>query len=166
MDQVAGSSRLLRELNEAAALRHLLVRGPLTRGDPRALNGLAKPTTSDVLGRLRDAGLVKVVGRTSGGPGPGADVYGIEPDAAHGGASSVRARSLATAVCDLTGEVRARTEIEVDFERTDPVRAVRDALRATCRRARIPLRRIDHVRLGGAGSGHGGAGPPGGGPAC
>src|SRR2546423_9513248 len=68
VDQLAGSSRLLRAINETAALGHLLERGPLTRGDLRELTGLAKPTTSDVLRRLQDAGLAKVVGRTSGGP--------------------------------------------------------------------------------------------------
>src|SRR3954463_15215130 len=106
MDQLAGSagsSRLLREINEAAALGHLLERGPLTRGDLRELTGLAKPTTSDVLRRLQDAGLAKVVGRTSGGPGPNAEVYAVNPDAASMAAVSVRARdsSIATAVCDL-----------------------------------------------------------------
>lgn len=154
MDQQAGSSRLLREINEAAALRHLLARGPLTRGDLRELTGLAKPTTSDVMRRLQDAGLAKVVGRTSGGPGPNADIYAVNPDAAYAAAVSLRARSLVTAVCDLTGEVRARTETPVDFARTDPVQAVRDAVAATARQARIPLRRLDHVQLGVPGSVH------------
>jgi predicted NBD/HSP70 family sugar kinase len=154
VDQQAGSSRLLREINEAAALRHLLARGPLTRGDLRELTGLAKPTTSDVMRRLQDAGLAKVVGRTSGGPGPNADIYAVNPDAAYAAAVSLRARSLVTAVCDLTGEVRARTETPVDFARTDPVQAVRDAVAATARQARIPLRRLDHVQLGVPGSVH------------
>jgi predicted NBD/HSP70 family sugar kinase len=154
MDQPAGSSRLLREINEAAALRHLLERGPLTRGDLRELTGLAKPTTSDVMRRLQDAGLAKVVGRTSGGPGPNADIYAVDPDAAYAAAVSLRARSLVTAVCDLTGEVRARTETPVDFAGTDPVQAVRDAVAATAKQARIPLRRLDHVQLGVPGSVH------------
>jgi predicted NBD/HSP70 family sugar kinase len=154
MDQLAGSSRLLREINETAALRHLLERGPLTRGDLRELTGLAKPTISDVMRRLEDAGLAKVVGRTSGGPGPNADIYAVNPDAAYAAAVSLRASSLATAVCDLTGEVRARTETTVDFGATDPVRAVRDAVAATCKQARIPLHRIDHVQLAVPGSVH------------
>ncbi|HEV8562258.1 MAG TPA: ROK family protein [Actinophytocola sp.] len=155
MDQLAGSSRLLRAINETAALGHLLERGPLTRGDLRELTGLAKPTTSDVLRRLQDAGLAKVVGRTSGGPGPNAEVYAVNPDAAYTAALSVRARdlSLATAVCDLAGTVRARREITVDAQPADdPVGAVADAVQAACRHARIPLRRLDHVQIGVPGS--------------
>lgn len=154
MDQLAGSSRLLREINEAAALRHLLERGPLTRGELRELTGLAKPTTSDVMRRLQEAGLAKVVGRTSGGPGPNADVYAVNPEAAYAAAVSLRQNGLVTAVCDLAGEIRARTETPVDFDRTDPVVAVRDAVQACCRQARVSVRRIDHVQLGVPGSVH------------
>jgi predicted NBD/HSP70 family sugar kinase len=145
---------LLRAINETAALGHLLERGPLTRGDLRELTGLAKPTTSDVLRRLQDAGLAKVVGRTSGGPGPNAEVYAVNPDAAYMAAVSVRARdfSIAAAVCDLTGAVRARREISVDDQAGDPVQAVADAVHAACRQARLPMRRLDHVQLGVPGS--------------
>jgi predicted NBD/HSP70 family sugar kinase len=150
VDQVAGSSRLLRAINETAALGHLLERGPLTRGELRELTGLAKPTTSDVLRRLQEAGLAKVVGRTSGGPGPNAEVYAVNPDAAYMAAISVRARdlSLATAVCDLTGTVRARREAPIDAGADDPVQAVAEAVQATCKQARVPVRRLDHVQLG------------------
>jgi predicted NBD/HSP70 family sugar kinase len=149
VDQVAGSSRLLRAINETAALGHLLERGPLTRGELRELTGLAKPTTSDVLRRLQEAGLAKVVGRTSGGPGPNAEVYAVNPDAAYMAAISVRARdlSLATAVCDLTGTVRARRETRLD-DTGDPVQAVAEAVQAACRQARVPVRSLDHVQLG------------------
>lgn len=154
MDQLAGSSRLLRAINETAALGHLLERGPLTRGDLRELTGLAKPTTSDVLRRLQDAGLAKVVGRTSGGPGPNAEVYAVNPDAAYTAALSIRARdcSIATAVCDLTGTVRSRRESPVDTQPDNPVQAVAEAIQAACRQARIPLRRLDHVHVGVPGS--------------
>ncbi|NUR50778.1 MAG: MarR family transcriptional regulator, partial [Hamadaea sp.] len=60
--RLAGSSKLLRAMNESATLAHLLDRGTLTRGDLRELTGLSKPTTSDVLRRLTDAGLAIVVG--------------------------------------------------------------------------------------------------------
>ncbi|MGH3431368.1 MAG: ROK family transcriptional regulator [Thermocrispum sp.] len=153
VSQQAGSSRLLREMNEAAALRHLLDSGPLTRGDLRELTGLAKPTTSEVMRRLQDAGLATVVGRTSGGPGPNAEVYAVNPDAAYGVAVSLRAKdaTLVTAVCDLAGEVRARVETPAG---ADPVAAVADAVSAACRRARIPRRKLGHVQLAVPGAYH------------
>jgi len=155
LTQQAGSSRLLREINEAAALSLLLERGPLTRGDLRELTGLAKPTTSDVMRRLQDAGLVRVVGRTSGGPGPNADIYDVNPDAAYAAAASLQEKdsSLVTAVCDLTGEVRARVTTKLH---DDPVRSVAEAVQVACQKARIPRKRLDHVQLGVPGAHHDG----------
>ncbi|MFC4854188.1 ROK family transcriptional regulator [Actinophytocola glycyrrhizae] len=153
MAQQAGSSRLLRGINESAALRLLLDRGPLTRGDLRELTGLAKPTTSDVMRRLQDAGLARVIGRTSGGPGPNADIYDVNPDAAYAAAVSLREKdsSLVTAVCDLSGEVRARVTTPLA---QDPVRSVADAVRGACRAAKVD--RLDHVQLGVPGAHHDG----------
>jgi predicted NBD/HSP70 family sugar kinase len=153
LTQQAGSSRLLREINESAALSLLLERGPLTRGDLRDLTGLAKPTTSDVMRRLQEAGLVRVVGRTSGGPGPNADIYDVNPDAAYAAAVSLQEKdsSLVTAVCDLTGEVRARVTTKLD---DDPVRSVGEAVQLACQKARIPRKRLDHVQLAVPGAHH------------
>jgi len=153
LTQQAGSSRLLREINESAALRLLLERGPLTRGDLRELTGLAKPTTSDVMRRLQDAGLAQVVGRTSGGPGPNADIYDVNPDAAYAAAVSLQEKdsTLVTAVCDLAGEVRARVTTSLA---DDPVRSVADAVRKACRQAKVD--HLDHVQLGVPGAHHDG----------
>ena len=157
MARLAGSSRLLRAINEVAALAHLLESGPLTRADLRELTGLSKPTTSEVLRRLTDAGLAAVVGRTSGGPGPNAEVYSANPDAAFAAAVSVRESGaaqpgLAVGVCDLTGELRIRTEVRVDFRATDPVTAVTDAVADACRQGDIPPELVGHVQLGVPGS--------------
>src|SRR2546423_6692126 len=130
MARLAGSAKLLRAMNESAALGHLLEGGSLTRNDLRELTGLSKPTTSEVLRRLTEAGLAVVTGHTSGGPGPNAEVYAANPDAAYAVAVSVRDSgdtdipSLAAALCDLPGQVRARVERSIDFLHTDAVTAV------------------------------------------
>jgi predicted NBD/HSP70 family sugar kinase/DNA-binding transcriptional ArsR family regulator len=133
LTHLAGSSRLLRAMNEIAALSHLLDRGELTRADLRELTGLSKPTISEAVRRLTEARLVVVVGHVSAGPGPNAEVYAANPDAAYVIAVSVRdtflgertsSPSLAAAVCDVSGAVRGRLEAPVDFERDDPVEAV------------------------------------------
>src|SRR5881275_2282375 len=122
MARLAGSAKLLRAMNESAALGHLLDKGALTRNDLRELTGLSKPTTSEVLRRLTEAGLAIVAGHTSGGPGPNAEIYTANPDAAYAVAVSVRqptgtpAPALALAITDLTGKTRVRTELSVDFE--------------------------------------------------
>src|SRR2546421_4500103 len=83
MDRPAGSAKLLRAMNESAALGHLLDNGALTRNDLRELTGLSKPTTSEVLRRLTAAGLAIVACHTSCGAGPNAEIYPANPDAAH-----------------------------------------------------------------------------------
>src|ERR1043165_3579784 len=93
MTHLGGSSKLLRAMNDAAALSHVLERGTLTRGDLRELTGLSKPTISEALRRLTEAKLVTVVGYVSAGPGPNAEVYAVNPDAAYSVALSVRDRT-------------------------------------------------------------------------
>jgi predicted NBD/HSP70 family sugar kinase len=156
--RLAGSSKLLRAMNESAALAHLLDPGMLTRADLRKLTALSTPTISEVLRRLTDAGLVAVVGHNSGRPGPNAEIYAANPDAAYSAAISVRdigasgSPSVAAALCDLTGAVRARLEVPVDFLVTDPKTAMLDVVGRLSDQAGVPAERIRHVQLGVAGS--------------
>ncbi|HEV7896478.1 MAG TPA: ROK family transcriptional regulator [Planosporangium sp.] len=153
MSRLAGSSKLLRAMNESAALAHLLDRGQLTRSDLRDLTGLSKPTISEALRRLTGAGLANVVGHISGGPGPNAEVYAANPDAAYAVAVSVRDSgdidipSLAAAASDLSGQVRGRAEASVDFLRTDPVTAVVEIVDRLRDEVGIPASRLVQVQL-------------------
>jgi predicted NBD/HSP70 family sugar kinase/DNA-binding transcriptional ArsR family regulator len=155
---LAGSSRLLRAMNESAALSHLLDRGKLTRAELRDLTGLSKPTISEAVRRLTDAGLVVVVGHVSAGPGPNAEVYAANPEAAYGIALSVRdtlvtgSPALAGAVCDVSGEVRARVETPVDFRAVDPVDAVGDMVDDLRKRSGIAAGATGYLQIGVAGA--------------
>ncbi len=155
---MAGSSKVLRGLNESAALGHLLQTGRLTRADLRRLTALSTPTISEVLRRLTDAGLVAVVGHHTGGPGPNAEIYGAHPDGGYATAVSVRdtgARgvpSLVAAVCDLTGTVRAQVESAVDFRHTDPVDAITELVQRLHGLAGLHADRPQHLQLAVAGS--------------
>jgi len=153
MDRLAGSAKLLRAMNESAALGHLLENGTLTRNDLRELTGLSKPTTSEVLRRLTAAGLAVVSGHTSGGPGPNAEIYAANPDAAYAAAVSVRETGrggprMAIAISDLTGTTRARTELAVDFTETPVELAIAGAVTEQCALAGVPMQRLRHVQLG------------------
>jgi predicted NBD/HSP70 family sugar kinase len=158
VSRLAGSSKLLRAMNESAALAHLFEPGMLTRADLRELTALSTPTISEVLRRLTDAGLVTVVGYNSGRPGPNAEIYAAAPDAAYAVAVSVRdigasgLPSIAAALCDLTGKVRARIESAVDFVRTDPVTAMAETVARLRAEADVDADRIQYVQVGVAGS--------------
>ncbi|WP_436520970.1 ROK family protein [Actinoplanes sp. HUAS TT8] len=153
MTRLAGSSKLLRAMNESAALAHLLDPGRLTRADLRKLTALSTPTISEVLRRLTEAGLVNVVGHDSGRPGPNAEIYNANPDAAYAAAISVRdvgtsgTPAVAAALCDLTGTIRARFESRVDFLAADPVATVAEVMSQLREQAEVPADRIRYVQL-------------------
>ncbi|MET7400829.1 ROK family transcriptional regulator [Dactylosporangium sp. NPDC005572] len=155
---VGGSSKLLKALNEAAALGFLLDRGRLTRAELKQLTGLSKPTVSEAVRRLTEAGLVVVAGEETGRPGPNAEVYAVDADAAYAVAISVRdtagsgAPSVTAALHDLRGERRGRIARPVDFTRTDPVAAVGETIDALCAAADVGRGPVAHVHLAVAGA--------------
>jgi len=155
---LAGSSRLLRAMNESAALSHLLDRGELTRSDLRELTGLSKPTISEAVRRLTEAGLVVVVGHLSAGPGPNAEVYAANPQAAYAMAVSVRdtlvtgVPALVAAGCDVSGAIRARVETSVDFAQVEPADAIAAVVEDLRARAGLVGDPVEYVQIGVAGS--------------
>ena len=132
MVNLAGSSKLLRAMNLGAALDLLFQRGQLTRGELREATGLSKPTVSEAMRRLVDAGLAVVVGHVRGGPGPHAEIYAINAEAAYAAAVAVRddvgGPWLSAALCDLTGTVRANVAHRLTG--TDAVTALTSAVQA------------------------------------
>ncbi|HEU5025325.1 MAG TPA: ROK family transcriptional regulator [Spirillospora sp.] len=102
---VPGTPSLLRAINDRAALEALLARGPLTRPQISDLTGISKPTASQLLARLEDAGLVVRDGLREGLPGRTAELYRINGAAAHVAGADVTPARIRVSVADLTGTV-------------------------------------------------------------
>ena len=129
-----GTPGLLRGINDRAALDLLLEHGPLSRSQLGELTGLSKPTAGQLLTRLEDAGLVITSGNTNGGPGPRAQLYAVNPDAAHVAALDVTPARILAAVADLTGRTVGEYELRTPRRpRPDAVSHVVQALDG-CRR--------------------------------
>ncbi|MEU9789294.1 ROK family transcriptional regulator [Streptomyces sparsogenes] len=109
-----GTPRVLRAMNDRAALELLVAHGPLTRTRLGELTGLSKPTASQLLTRLEAAGLVRTTGNVTGRPGPNAQLYEINPAAAHVAALSVDQEGLTAAVADITGRILAEHRVNAD----------------------------------------------------
>ncbi|MEV0604118.1 ROK family transcriptional regulator [Streptomyces sp. NPDC050315] len=105
MAGMAGTPRVLRAMNDRAALELLVSHGPLTRTQIGELTGLSKPTASQLLGRLAAAGLVRATGNVTGRPGPSAQLYEVNPAAAYVAALSVAPGWVTAVVADITGAV-------------------------------------------------------------
>lgn len=136
MDRRPGTPRLLRELNDRAALELLLSGGPMTRAQLGERTGLSKVTASQLLARLEDRGLVEVTGEQAGGRGPNAALYGVVPSTAYVAGLHVELDEVSAGVADVTGKVV--TQISVDPNGTDdPVDLVRGAVGRACGAAGI-----------------------------
>jgi predicted NBD/HSP70 family sugar kinase len=106
-----GTPRLLRGMNDRAALDLLLEHGPLSRTRLGELTGLSKPTASQLLARLQRAGLVVATGVSEGGPGRSAQLYEVNPVSAYVAALDVTPSRIVAAVADVSGRVVGKAEL-------------------------------------------------------
>ncbi|MTE19076.1 ROK family protein [Streptomyces sp. TRM43335] len=106
-----GTPRVLRAMNDRAALDLLLAHGPLSRSRIGRLTGLSKPTASQLLARLEAAGLVRVSGTSRGRPGPNAQLYSLDPTVAHVAGLDVTTSRIRAAVADITGRTVGSFEL-------------------------------------------------------
>ncbi|MCF6472451.1 ROK family protein [Nonomuraea sp. MG754425] len=147
MERRPGVPRLLREINDRAALELLLATGPMTRGQIGNLTGLSKVTASQTLARLEERGLVEVVGAQAGGRGPNAALYSVIASSAYVAGLEVGPELISTAVADIHGNTIA--EITVDpHGHDDPVSVVHGAIVKACRSAKVSISKLRGVVIG------------------
>ncbi|MEU7984152.1 ROK family transcriptional regulator [Streptosporangium canum] len=147
MERRPGVPRLLREINDRAALELLLDSGPLTRGQIGELTGLSKVTASQTLARLEERGLVEVAGEQAGGRGPNAALYGIIPSSAYVAGLDVGPEFVTTAIADIHGEIVAEVTVAPNGH-DDPVALVHSAVVKACRSAKVALSKLRSVVIG------------------
>ncbi|MFJ6438039.1 ROK family protein [Streptomyces sp. NPDC091416] len=127
-----------RAINDRLALRLLQQDGPLTATQLKSLTGLSRPTVADLVERLQDAGLIRVVGETGAERrGPNARLYGIVADRAHLAGLDVRTDSVAVVVADLLGVTLAEDTLPIgsDTPVDDAVEQAAALLERTARSA-------------------------------
>ncbi|MBP2702744.1 ROK family transcriptional regulator [Microbispora sp. RL4-1S] len=147
MPQRPGTPRLLRQINDRAALELLLSRGPLTRSELGQLTGLSKVTSGQLLSRLETRGLVAPAGERPGGRGPNAALYGVNPASAYVAGLEVLPGSVTAGVADITGNVIA--EVTVDpSDAGDPVHVVHQAVLRACETADVEVSRLRYFVIG------------------
>lgn len=144
---VPGTPRLLRAINDRAALELLLREGPLTRARLGELTGLSKVTASQMVERLEGRGLVTRVGERVGGRGPNAQLYAVVPASAYVVGVEVGPGEVIAACADITGAVVGQiTDTTGDSE--DPVGVVHRAVVQAAGEAGAALDAVRRVVLG------------------
>src|SRR5947208_917363 len=149
MTATRATPTLLKHLNERTVLEAIRASSPISRAEISRRAGISKPTVSLALQSLVDAGLVREARRGPGGPSYGALFFEPVSEAAFVVGLDLGTRFLRGAICDLSGEVRARQDLELrgaDADRAlDAIAALKESLIAG---AALPADRIDGVVLG------------------
>lgn len=149
MEVLAGSPRLLRNLNEKAVLERLLDQGALTRMELEAFTGLSKPAVSDLLRRLEAAKLIRRDGERAGAYGPKAGLWSLEPRAACVAGVAVTPHGLDAAIADITG--RRLAVVQIPKEPDQPYKAgteLHRILDEAATKAGIAVKDLDQVVVG------------------
>ena len=142
-----GVPKLLRVLNDQAALKLLLDEGPQTRAQLAERTSMSKVTASQMVERLQERGLVEVVGSKSGGRGPNASLYAAVPSFAYVVGVEVGPVTTKGACADFTGRIVGRAEIDVAGS-ADPVAVVRRVVTDAVADAGIEMSGVERVVLG------------------
>jgi predicted NBD/HSP70 family sugar kinase/DNA-binding CsgD family transcriptional regulator len=140
---------LLKDLNERTVLDAIRSGAPISRAEISRRARISKPTVSLALQSLLDAGLVREAVHDPDGPSYGALFFEPVAEAALVLGVDVGARFLRGALCDLSGAIRARHDVEMPVvdARTvlEVVIGLRDALVAS---AGLPGHLIDGAVVG------------------
>lgn len=104
---------LLKRLNQRTVLEAVRADAPISRAEISRRAGISKPTVSLALQSLLEAGLVRESEHRPDGPSFGAVFFEPVPDAALVLGLDLGARFARGAVCDLTGAVRLRQDVEL-----------------------------------------------------
>src|SRR3989440_2999655 len=106
-----GTPSLLRAINERTLLEYLRSHQPTSRAQLARATGLSKPTVSQALANLENAGLVRAVGQSIASKGGRiAILYEPNPDAGYVVGVDVGRGWIRAAVANLAGQIIARDD--------------------------------------------------------
>ncbi len=143
---------MLRAINERTVLERIRRLGPVSRAQLARDSGLSKPTVSQALVSLERAHLVREAGRSSGGKGPTAMLYELNPRAGWVVGLDVGRDWVRAAIADLTGEVVARRDERAHARSADALIAqVGETAHALAAEAGIRWRDVTYAVVGSPG---------------
>jgi predicted NBD/HSP70 family sugar kinase len=149
----AGSPRMLREINDRAAIDALLREGPLTRSDLDLAIGLSKPATAQLLTRLEEEGVVVKAGVRGGGRGPRAQLWAVNGSLAYVAAVDLTPQVADFVVADITGAVLAESRVQLPVATgADVVGSFGKAMARVAKAAGLTSAGLRHVVIGAQGA--------------
>ena len=120
----------------------------MSRAEAARRSGLSKPTVSQALLGLEDAGLVHQAGRSRGPKGPGAVVYELNPESGWVVGIDVGSHWVRAALADITGTVRARRDERTHRSAAATVAQIRGLADGLAGERGLDWSRITHATVG------------------
>jgi len=140
---------LLKHLNERTVLETIRDGAPISRAEISRRAAISKPTVSLALKSLLGAGLVREAAPRPGRPSYGAVYFESVPEAALVLGLDVGARFVRGAICDLSGDIRARQDVELGAAGVDAALDTITVLGSSLlRAARLPGHLLDGAVVG------------------
>ncbi|MGP4015943.1 ROK family transcriptional regulator [Saccharopolyspora sp. 5N708] len=146
-----GSPRLLREINDRAAIEAMLRRGALTRAELEAAIGLSKPATVALLARLEKAGMVRRGELRGGNRGPAAQMWSVDGALAHVAGVSLTPADADIVIADITGEIRVEQRSALPVGNDAP-QAFADAVAQAAERVDLRPDQLTKIVIGSPGA--------------
>lgn len=109
MSSAKPSLELLRSLTDEHALRAIMARGRLTRAEIATFTGISKPTISDSVRRLTEAGLLVDTGERTTGRGRAGSYYSLTESCGAALVAGITPRGVIGEAVDVFGHVVARS---------------------------------------------------------
>lgn len=114
MSSAKPSLGLLRSLTDEHVLRAIMEQGRLTRTEIAALTGISKPTISESVRRLSEAGLLVDTGERTTGRGRAGSYYSLTEDRGAVLVAGIAPSGVTAEAVDAFGRVIARAEAELN----------------------------------------------------
>jgi len=144
----AGTPSLLRAINERNLLDLIRREGAMSRAQAARRSGLSKPTVSLALSELEQAGLVRRAGRAQGPKGPGAVVYGLNPESGWVVGIDVGSHWVRGALADISGTVRARRDQRTRRGAAATAAQIREMAHGMAAEHGLDWSRVNHATVG------------------
>src|SRR4051794_34950200 len=113
MSPAKPSLDLLRSLSDEHVLRTLMDVPQMTRAELAAATGLSKPTVSESIRRLQEAGIVRDTGERTTGPGRVGSYFALAPEAGRALAISIAPEGIVAECLDAAGACLGRGQVIV-----------------------------------------------------
>jgi predicted ArsR family transcriptional regulator len=140
---------LTRQVNSQRVMEAIMRDGPITRAALARELDLSKPTISDIVKTLDEAGWIESVGAQRNGMGRAGTEYALRQRAAHVIGVDIGGANVRAAIADLTGEILLERVVPTESDSLKSLTAqVSELCHVLARESQSRWRTVEAVAIG------------------